>query len=171
MRSTLLLSLMFLLLACSKTEKEKTTDSSQTTASTKPVSKYPEHVGDIAFDATLDDPDFKTCQNIIPQYYALGADFRVDNDVLMSHFESVEINKNQSLTYHTIRFIVNCKGETGRYRTETMSGGYQPANLDFAVAENILERLKSFDQWPEGRDFYQYLTFKIEGGRIKEVLP
>lgn len=160
-----------MLVACGKAEREKASGTAKPTAATKPASKYPEHVGDIAFDANLDNPEFETCQSIIPQYYALGADYRVDNDVLLSHFGSLEVSQNQPLTYHTIRFIVNCKGQTGRYRAETMSAEYQPATLDPKVANNILDKLKAFERWPEGRDFYQYLTFKIEDGKIKEVLP
>ena len=171
MRSTLLLILMLWLSACGGTGKEEATNSVKATATTRPASKYPEHVGDIAYDEAIDSPDFEPCQSQIPQYYALGADFRVDNDVLLSHFESVPTSEVSALTYHTIRFIVNCKGQIGRLRIETMDADYQATVLNPQVAEAIKARLAAFDQWPKGRDFYQYLTFKIEGGKIKEVLP
>lgn len=171
MRLPFLFALFFLLLSCGGNGGNQSSGEAESKPIAQPVSKYPEHIGDIDFDATIDDPGFETCQSRIPQYYALGADYRVDNDVLMSHFESVKSDKIQTLTYHTIRFVVNCKGKIGRIRQETMTGNYEAANLEPVVQNELLEKLKAFNQWPTGRDFYQYLTFKIQGGKIMEVLP
>ena len=165
------MAILLLLWSCGGKGKEKTTGEAESKPVTQRVSKYPEHIGDISFDTTLDDAGFETCQSRIPQYYALGPDYRVDNDVLMSHFESIDSEQNQVLTYHTIRFIVNCKGKIGRIRQETMSGDYLATKLNPTLERALLARLMEFDQWPTGRDFYQYLTFKIEGRKVKEVLP
>jgi len=171
MRYASILALLLILFSCGKTRQKETTESPKSEPIAKEVSKYPNHIGDIAFDESLDDPEFKPCQSSIPQYYALGADFRVDNDVLMSHFESVSPSQKQETAFHTIRFIVNCKGKIGRLRVETMSAEYQVTVLDSIMSSDIREKLLAFDQWPQGRDFYQYLTFKIEKGKIKQVMP
>ena len=165
------LSLALLIFACSSGKNEQQTAGNESKPTSKPVSKYPAHVGDIEFDKALDDSSFLTCDSYIPQYYALSDDLRVDNDVFVSHFESVSIEKNTPLTYHTIRFVVNCKGKIGRLRKETMTSDYQAAQLDSVLTERIEVQLRAFDQWPTGRDFYQYLTFKIKGGKIEEIMP
>lgn len=140
---------------------------------TKPdIAEYPDHVGDIAPDPDLDDPEFTTCrQGKIPQYYALGADYRVPNKQLMDHFGTVDLSDHKTAGYFTIRFVVNCQGKIGRLREQSMNTNYQPMEFRADLKQAIRNSLLAFDQWPTGRDFYQYLTFKIEQGKIKEVLP
>lgn len=171
MKCTYLVFILLAFTACDQSRpKEESLANAKKQAAEK-VSKYPDHVGDIAFDDALDDPEFKTCQGQIPQYYALGPKYRVDNDVLLSHFGSVNPSPGQETVYHTIRFVVNCKGEIGQLREETMNNDYQAATLHQSMKEELRSKLLAFDQWPQGRDYYQYLTFKIEAGKIKEVLP
>ena len=167
----MLMSLALVVFACSDGKNEQQAVSNENKVVSKPVSNYPAHVGDIEFDEALDDSSFETCDSYIPQYYALSDDFRIDNDVFVSHFESVSIEDNTPLTYHTIRFVVNCKGKIGWLRKETMTSDYQATELDSGLSEKIEAKLRAFDQWPTGRDFYQYLTFKIKGGKIEEIMP
>lgn len=169
----LLISLALLSSCGSKPTDNQTTEGEGKAEVQKPaIAKYPPHIGDIAFDPQQDTSDFKPCNSLrIPQYYALGADFRVPNEVLMGHFGTASLPANDQTGYYTIRFIVNCTGKTGRYREQSMSVDYQNMKFDSAFTEVIKSRLVSFDQWPQGRDFYQYLTFKIEQGKITEVLP
>lgn len=165
------LSLMFftclLLLACNGNKKELPV------STMKPgIVEYPDHVGDIAPDPDLDDPAFETCRKTrIPQYYALGADYRVPNKQLMDHFGTIDLSHSTETGYFTIRFLVNCKGKIGRLREQSMTTEYEKMTFGTELKDAIRNRLQAFDQWPEGRDFYQYLTFKIEQGKIREVLP
>lgn len=89
----------------------------------------------------------------------------------MDHFSTVALSGITDSGFHSIRFIVNCEGHVGRLREQSMDSNYQEIQLAESLKKAIKNKLLSFDQWPTGRDFYQYLTFKIEQGQIKEVLP
>lgn len=163
-----LVLLIGLLFSCAADKKEQT---GAPTRSQAAIADYPDHVGDIAPDPELDDPAFETCSTRIPQYYALGPDYRVPNKQLMDHFGTISLSAPDLNGYFTIRFIVNCKGKIGRLREQSMTTDYKELSLDPDIKTTIRDRLMAFANWPEGRDFYQYLTFKIEQGKIKEVLP
>ncbi|MCE7991905.1 MAG: hypothetical protein HEP71_07990 [Roseivirga sp.] len=157
----------FFLLSCGTDKKEQTVNEPDSV-----IAEYPDHVGDIAADAELDDPEFQPCQESrIPQYYALGANFRVPNKQLMDHFGTIDLSGQSDTGYFTIRFIVNCQGKVGRLREQSMTTDYQETELNEDLKQAIRNKLMEFNQWPTGRDFYQYLSFKIEQGQIREVLP
>jgi hypothetical protein len=142
-------------------------------------------VGDIPFDKILDDENFKTCNetNINQYYVRYSADTRpgyqgekkgLDKAILSKYsFQQSE----QENGYVTIRFIVNCKGETGRFRIEEMDFAYKPRKFDSKISHQLLEIVKNLKEWiprksnGESLDFYQYLTFKIEKGQIVKILP
>jgi len=144
-------------------------------------SVYPNHVGDIAFDEKTDDPNFKICLNgRIPQYYEFGKSlqYRGEKPAIDKHFEILKLNETTVESgYITIRFIVNCEGKTGRYRIEEMNNDYQPMSFDKKLVEKILTLTKELSGWIVGGnpeqpvDYYQYLTFKIEGGKLIEMMP
>ena len=144
-------------------------------------SVYPNHVGDTAFDEKIDDPNFKVCTTgRIPQYYEFGKSlqFKGEKPAIDKHFEILKQNESTAESgYITIRFIVNCEGKTGRYRIEEMSNDYQPMSFDKKLVEKILTLTKELSGWIVGGnpeqpvDYYQYLTFKIEGGKLIEIMP
>ncbi len=168
LRSLALVFLTALLFSCTAEKKEEVQNLGKSQTA---IAEYPDHVGDIAPDSELDDPAFETCSTRIPQYYALGPDYRVPNKQLMDHFGTISIPDQTLNAYFTIRFIVNCKGKIGRLREQSMTTDYKELSLNPEIKTAIRNSLLAFDKWPEGRDFYQYLTFKIEQGKIKEVLP
>jgi len=150
----------------------------QSTAAT-----YQEHVGDISFDAKLDDPSFKICtnENNIAQYYNFGGGLQyvgekiaIDN-YFRENFKS-RIQKNET-GFLTIRFVVNCEGKTGRFRIEGMDNNYQSKKFDKELENQILKLTKQLDGWAVGEsrgqkyDYYQYLTFKLTDGQIIEIMP
>lgn len=162
---SLILFTGFFFTSCGSEKKEQLTAVAE-------IAQYPDHVGDIAPDPELDDPEFQPCrESRIPQYYALGANFRIPNKQLMDHFGTIDTTDKTGTGYFTIRFIVNCQGKIGRLREQSMTTGYQETALDAELRQAIRDKLLEFSQWPTGRDFYQYLTFKIEQGQIREVLP
>ncbi len=148
-------------------------------------SQNPQDVGDISFDVQKDDPNFELCnEEIIKQYYIRnskdtapsyeGEKRGLENEIFGKYSFPNEPDQNG---YITIRFIVNCNGETGRFRMEEMDNRYQPINFDTELSTQILDIVKSLRKWsPRSRgelkyDYYQYLTFKIESGQIVKLLP
>lgn len=145
------------------------------------VATYPEHVGDIAFDASFDDPNFKVCNKEIFQYYNFGKglQYKGEKIAIDKYFgENFKNARQEDETgFLTIRFIVNCEGGTGRFRVEGMDNNYQIKKFKNDLTDQILKLTKQMDGWIagnfEGRkmDYYQYLTFKLEVGQIIEIMP
>lgn len=143
------------------------------------------NVGDISFDEQIDDINFQTCnERAIKQYYVRrssdtaprykGEKGSLDREILNSYqFPRTEKENG----YVTIRFVVNCRGETGRFRIEEMDFTYTPRKFDEKITTQLLKIVKGLKSWiprkSYGRDldFYQYLTFKIEQGQISKILP
>ena len=143
--------------------------------------EYPRHVGDIAFDAGLDDPNFKVCNEaLIFQYYNFsnGLQYRGEKTAIYNAFSTYQVDTIPDQNgYVTIRFVVNCEGETGRFRIETMNNDYEAFQFNRDIVRQLKEVTRSLSGWEiavydgEPKDYYQYLTFKIQNGQIVNILP
>jgi hypothetical protein len=135
-----------------------------------------------------DDKDFTTCnkeflQNYkkIRQYYnfSKAIQYEGEKSALISHFrENYKIDStSQESGYVTIRFVVNCKGQSGRFRIIELSNDYAPKPFSTQIRSQLYELTKSLKGWKIGisndksYDYYQYLTFKIKNGQITDILP
>lgn len=147
----------------------------------KPVD-YPAQVGDIPFDAGIDAPDFKLCdEKIVLQYYMFGKGllYRGEKAKINEHFmKNFKARYLQDETgFITIRFIVNCHGQTGRFRIQGMDLDFKERTFDEVLINQIVHLTKSLDGWIVGElegqvyDYYQYLTCKIEHGQLIEITP
>jgi len=142
---------------------------------------YPNHVGNLSKDSSLDIRNFKPCnEGQIHQYYNFGENiqYKGEKRAIINTFKTVFKNHNkQTNGYITIRFIVNCMGESGRFRVKTLDRDYKPVELDKTLVDDLLRITKGLDGWkPAIReemyfDYYQYLTFKITNGQIESILP
>lgn len=143
---------------------------------------YPDKVGDIVFDADLDDPSFEVCnESKTFQYYNIpnGFPFEGEKIKLVEIFRAAVDNKNfkNETGYVTIRFIVNCEGSTGRFRVQQMNSEFHETRFDKNLVDVLLKTTTKLKGWViasdgvEKFDYYQYLTFKIEGGKLTEILP
>lgn len=144
--------------------------------------QYPDQIGDIEFDPTTDKKDFSLCSaRHIFQYFN-------DSNGLQYKGEKIEINKmffsqykNQNIPNETglirIRFVVNCKGETDRFRTMGMNEKYKPKTFSSKITAQLMNITKSLNGWNLKKiqnhdvDYYQYLIFKIENGNLIEIMP
>jgi hypothetical protein len=113
---TLALLLLATLYSCAPT-KEKTQD-------------YPKNIGDIDPDNKIDDPGFTLCnEDRVLQYYNFGkgVQYTGEKAKINEHFRNKLKQHEQSdeSGYITIRFIVNCKGMTGRFRVQCMGNDYE----------------------------------------------
>ena len=143
-------------------------------------------VGDIPFDRAMDDPNFNLCggESSIKQYYVRGSDNepagykgkkRALEEAITEQYV-FPVSESES-GYVTIRFVVNCRGQSGRFRVEKMDFNYQPKNFNPELVQQLLDITRNLNGWipvsREGKtyDFYQYLTFKIRNGQIEKILP
>lgn len=163
--------------------------------------EYLRMVGDIPFDPKLDDTTFAPCnEQMAMPYNVNGGSLRIEggkyfvNEYFAKGFKSSKI-KGQT-GWITIRFMVSCKGETGRFRMEEMDANYQPVQFDTATTTQLMTLCKELQGWEafqvagkESRmapmfidnpdttsavaayDYYQRLTFKIKDGDIELILP
>lgn len=145
-------------------------------------SKYFSMVGDIAPDPKLDDPNFTLCnEKNTKQYHNLNEEMQYEGEkhaldhIFTSKFKADPTIKDSGMI--RIRFIVNCKGETGRFRLINSGYDYKEKQFNNAITDQLMTITKSLKGWKilsdkrGPKDYYQYLIFKITDGQIKEILP
>lgn len=148
------------------------------------VSKYPAHVGNVEWDKKLDDPNFKKYLSegfYSYQYYSGGSSgiqYKGEKLEILRKFEKENIHSSKDVNgYVTIRFVVNCEGKSGIFRMKQMDENYKETQLDSKLTSQILSFTKNLNGWIpkeiDGKkvDYYQYLTYKIEHGKVSEILP
>lgn len=151
----------------------------------KNTGKYPDTVGDTSFNEKLDDAGFKKCgagknDSFSYQYYHGAKQFGYQGEkiAIVEKLKKENIYSEKKINgYVTIRFLVNCEGKTGWFRLKHMNTDLKDAALDEELENKLLKFTKSLNGWVpkevEGLkvDYYQYLTYKIEDGKVSEVLP
>jgi hypothetical protein len=138
-------------------------------------------VGDIPFDRSIDDSSFKACDsNRIFQYYNTDSWFLQHKDSVRQYFMS-EYRPPPDLPpqsgYLTVKFIINCAGQTGRFRLTEMDSTYRPYHFDPRISSRLFTLVRNLTGWQpalyKGRyyDSYQYITFRIRNGHILTISP
>lgn len=144
---------------------------------------YLRWVGDIEQDDKQDDKAFGLCRTEaeVFQYFNTQKGFRYKGEkkalveVFTQKYRPLK-RKNQS-GWIRIRFIVNCKGEAGRFRLIQSNENYEEFEFDAKIVNQLLQITKSLDGWEilehkeQAIDYYLYLVFKMKDGEIKEILP
>lgn len=137
-------------------------------------------VGFIPHNPELDDPNFTLCQEgICYPYYSFGVNKIRNKNYLAAHFqEKLKYQFSGDLNaYLTVRFIVNCKGETGRFRKEAINKQYKKIDIEEEIWKEFFFTIKSYDDWKvvhyqeDTYDYNIYVTLKIEDGKLIEILP
>jgi len=133
------------------------------------------NVGDIPFDPALDDPHFQLNDSTrVFQYYNSNSWWLDHKSAYRALFlkaagELPAGPSAQTQTQNgwlTIRFIVNARGETGRYRLLEMDSAYQSFHFDPRLSACLLAATKRASWVPahyHGKtyDTYQYITFHL----------
>lgn len=128
-------------------------------------------------------PDFKTCATGIRIFdYYNGepqAEYKYGKYVLRKHLLQ-KINKellaNES-GYLTYRFVINCEGAAGWFTPEMIDLDFQHKVFNTDLVNHLGKLLMELEEWQatvwKGKAFdsYAYLTFKLEDGKIIEILP
>ena len=153
-----------------------------------PPAGPPQNVGDIPFDPATDRSSFQRCgegQYDVPQYYQSQTAYTGGTQALRQHFLRAALPRSTEAQagYITIRFLVNCHGETDRFRVNQIDAAYRPTRFSPALVAALLGRAKGLHSWLPGKfsgpgahhgeamDSYYYLLLKISHGRVVDVLP
>ena len=167
-QGTLIFILLTTFYSCRQTQEKK--------------ADYPLQIGDIYFNSKIDDPNFKLCdEDRVFQYFNFGKGllYKGEKVKINEHFRDRLKNKElkNDSGFLTIRFIVNCEGKTGRYRIQGMNNDYKEKAFNENLTSQLLNLTKELDGWKVGEyegktyDYYQYLTFKIDNGKLIEIMP
>ncbi len=148
----------------------------------KNMDKY-KSVGDIDFDPQKDDINFKICDKNASssfQYYndSKGFQYKGEKLAIEEKLKSLKIQGNENSNgYITVRFLVNCEGKAGLFRIQAMNFDYKEVTVDKNLEAQLLDFTKSLNGWivkeinNKKIDYYQYITYKIEYGKVSEILP
>ncbi len=139
-------------------------------------------VGDIDPNPKLDNPNFLLChsENDVRQYFNMskGLSFEGEKPAIIRYFEKnykpVDVLESGWIR---VRFIVNCKGQSGRFRMLESDENYKERPFDKKISNQIFTLTTQLSGWKileeksEAVDYYQYLLFKIKDGQIVKILP
>lgn len=143
---------------------------------------YPRWVGDISHDPNIDEENFKLCHgdDHIYQYFNMQRGLQFEGEKIaveryfLKNYQPVKTNQSGWIR---VRFIVNCKGETGRFRMLESDENYKERPFDKKISKQLVTLSKALKGWKiqtkddEPIDYYQYLIFKIKNGEIEKVMP
>ena len=142
-------------------------------------SNYDRQVGIIAHDPALDTTDFELCYEVTARPYYQVTDYNAyqgEKPALRAAFDTLQWSPTAAPIdgYITIRFMVNCHGQSGRFRVEQLDTQYRDKAFDPTIVQALLHTTRRLDGWlrePSGRDQGRYLTFKIEQNELVDILP
>jgi hypothetical protein len=141
-----------------------------------------EDVGDIKFNPKTDKANFCLChKDFIIQYYNFGTTYKGGSKAIKSFiYKQYQYWSAYNLITGiiTIRFVVNCKGETDRFRVLQMDSNYQKVTFDKGLTKHLLKLCAKLNHWIPGKDnkgniydSYYYLNFQIVKGHILNITP
>lgn len=131
-------------------------------------------------EKALGDKNFSVCdEDFIIQYYNPDrARYSEGKNGLRQHIRSRYKNKGYSDSgYLNIRFVINCKGEAGRYLIHQNDLNLNPTKLDPNMVDQLFDITTELKTWHPNythdayRDSYMYISYRIEHGNITEILP
>jgi hypothetical protein len=149
--------------------------------SQSPTHDYPYNIGDIAFDSITDNPAFELIDEtqVLP-YTKCGMMIEGERYGVIEYFAGNFKPKpvEGETGYIIIRFLVNHKGETDRFRMYEMNENFQQMTFDKSISNTIFGLTKKLSGWKpvidkngKRHDYYQYLVFKMKNGIIEYILP
>jgi len=134
-------------------------------------------VGDIPVKGNLEAEGFSPCyEHSIYQYYQINTDYvggkRAIKSKLKDKFPISTLSESGLLT---IRFVVNCKGETGLYRSKMIDTYLQEIDLSEKDLTQIYSAISALDKWQPGsvgdnpEDSYYQISFKLVNGSLIDI--
>lgn len=136
-------------------------------------------VGDIPYDPNTDNSNFTLCDPTQVIHRRNGLTFPGGKIAIKK--QCLENYKSKSIFqsfngYIMVRFIINCKKETDRFRVQVLDYDFSIKECPNELTEHILSIVKGLQGWEpvlqkdSGSDFSKYLNFKIKDGQIENIL-
>lgn len=145
------------------------------------INPHKNQVGVIEEGSFWEEDEFELCykEKIFPGYYGrTNSGFSKSRDTLNNYFNTHFDNNGftNATGYITVRFIINCKGETGRYEIKEVGPDFKKTKFNKYLTEHILDLVKNLETWTAVRfqgydyDSFYHITFKLENGELVEIL-
>lgn len=140
-----------------------------------------EKIGWIPFDKNLDNANFKVCDELnIEEYYQVNPSYGEGmpsiRKYISAHQQSLEALCEKD-GYVIVRFVINCQGQTDRYRTKFMSLDYTDENtVNAELQKKIIQLTRDMGNWNPGKydgktyDCYQHLKFLFKNSQLVDIL-
>lgn len=134
----------------------------------------------IKYDKNTDDKEFIICnEDLIPQYYSVETNYvggkTAIKKILLPIINQDKITFGLKSGYVSIRFVVNCNGETGLFRANEIDENIQSTKFDKSKIEKLKKTVSRLDNWDVKTKFkkqfdsYYFINFKIENGKITDI--
>ena len=142
MKKTIYFYIVMVLLNFSCNSKKET--------ETKKKPEYMADIGDIKFNAELDNANFKFCDstNVLHKRANVaytGGTPAMEKELIESYKKQTEF---ESFTgYFFIRFAVNCKNESGRFRWEIVDEDFKKATCPISLEKELIRKIKNLKKW------------------------
>ena len=124
--------------------------------------------------------DFKLCFNKKYPYYNPKLNYEGGFYEIKKHFfdNFKEIDGEGNTGIVRIQFQVNCLGKTGNYQIETYSNNFEKSVMANEITEQLIQLTKDLQKWipavndnGESVDIHKFLAFKLEKGKLIDILP
>lgn len=137
--------------------------------------KYPQHIGDTEFISEIDNPNFKFCNpsNVLhsrSRVYFKGGQRGFEEKIIKNYNFDTSFEKFTG--YFIVRFAVNCKNETGRFRWEIVDSNFNKTDCSKKLEKHIITILKNLKGWQhpviDGKNYdgYNFIVIKLIKGKI-----
>ena len=143
--------------------------------------KYPNYIGFIDSNTALLNQTYSLCGDGTIHKTHHGAPFDAYEGNKRTFTESVlKTYKNKGYTdsgYVNFRFLVNCEGNPGWFEIIQINQEYEEVSLNKQMVDQLLNITSDPSHWAiyssDGiaRNYYHYVSYKIENGEITAILP
>lgn len=139
------------------------------------------HVGDIEFDSSRDNPSFNICnEKHIYQYYSVGTHYEGERkamrEEIYQHLQNKKLMLDKKDGIITFRFVVNCNGKSDRYQYKSIDANFTETNFKESEVKKVLSAVENLRSWVPGInkkgdkvDSYYQINFKIKDGIILDI--
>jgi len=133
----------------------------------------------ISYDAKYDNPNYIICDSTKissgrNRLKYIGGANKFKKDIASIYSYSPEYETFSG--YIVIRFLVNCKGKSGRYRAQSLNLDFSPSTAPSDLIEYSIKLVKSLDNWTKSSAhdskaaYHKFINLKINNGQIQHVL-
>jgi len=131
-------------------------------------------------ETALLNEDFNVCnENYIAQYYNTPElPYPNGKNGFRNYINLAYVNNNYPDSgYLNIRFIINCEGKAGRFVIHENNLDLEPNAFSEDLKNQLFKLTSEIKDWKpiflfeEARDSYMYVSYRIENGKITEIIP